>query len=284
MRIHPMAPVLGALITLLACRGEVVQQQSAERGKANMASAAPATGSRASGAEAWSRVASRTVFFGHQSVGGNLIDGMRDLMRENPSLKLNIVRGASPRAVEGPAFIETPIGDNGDPARKVADFERALAGTAPLDSGIALMKFCYLDVTPSTDVDSLFATYRAGIGRVRQAQPSLRLVHVTPPLTVSDPWAKGVVKRVLGRPTAHDLNAKRNRLGELMRREFGSRDAIFDLARIESTRADGSRSFVARGGDTTYTLAPEYTDDGGHLNPAGRRIAAAALLDVLAGL
>lgn len=282
MRIHRVAPVVGALITLVACRGEVVQQQT-ERGKA-AASTAAAPGVPASSPEAWSRVATRTVFFGHQSVGANVIDGMRDLMREHPSLRLNIVRGASPAAVEGPAFIETPIGDNGDPARKIADFERALTQAPAIDSGVALMKFCYLDVTPSTDVDSLFASYRAGVERVRQAQPSLRIVHVTPPLTVSDPWAKYVVKRALGRPTSHDLNAKRNRLGELMRQEYGARDAIFDLARIESTRPDGSRSFVMQGADTTYTLAPEYTDDGGHLNPTGRRLAAAALLDVLARL
>ena len=69
-----------------------------------------------------------------------------------------------------------------------------------------------------------------------------------------------------------------------IRETFAGREPLFDLAAVESTRPDGSRVFFERAGTPVYYLAPEYTNDGGHLIGAGRRSAAEALLATLAGI
>jgi lysophospholipase L1-like esterase len=78
------------------------------------------------------------------------------------------------------------------------------------------------------------------------------------------------------------LNAKRNEFNALLGQEFGAIDPIFDLAQIESTRPDGSRAYFQRSTESVFTLAPEWTYDGGHLNAAGRRVVAERFLAFLA--
>jgi len=98
-------------------------------------------------------------------------------------------------------------------------------------------------------------------------------VHVTAPLTRLESGPRFLVKRLLGKPTTRDANARRNRFNAMLREEYAG-EPMFDLAKVESTRPNGSRSFFNDGADVVYTLAPELTDDGGHLNAAGRRAAA----------
>jgi lysophospholipase L1-like esterase len=111
---------------------------------------------------------------------------------------------------------------------------------------------------------------------------------VTMPLTeaTAPNPVKSLVKRLIGRPEAHELgrNVKRNRFNDLLRHEYSGKEPLFDLAGIESTRPDSSRSYFTREGLRIYTLASEYSSDGGHLNALGRRVAAAQLLSFLAGL
>ncbi|HJQ19122.1 MAG TPA: SGNH/GDSL hydrolase family protein [Gemmatimonadaceae bacterium] len=230
------------------------------------------------------RLASRKIFFAHQSVGGNVLQGVADLLQENPGLSLRIVRSADPAAVSGPAIVETPIGENGDPSSKAAAFAASLANGLGVDRGIALYKYCYLDFGPTSDAARIFEEYQATVQRVRAANPTLTIVHVTVPLTVAESPVRHAMKRLLGRPAVRDVNAKRNEFNRLMRAAYGGKEPLFDLAAIESTRPDGSRSFEPRGRDTVFTLAPDYTDDGGHLNARGRRLAATQLLQLLASL
>jgi lysophospholipase L1-like esterase len=102
------------------------------------------------------------------------------------------------------------------------------------------------------------------------------------PLTTVESASKARVKRLLGRTTVRDVNAKRNRYNTLLRQAYAGREPLFDIAALESTHADGRRSFVAEKADTGYTLAEELTTDGGHLNERGQRVAAEGLLAVLA--
>jgi hypothetical protein len=53
---------------------------------------------------------------------------------------------------------------------------------------------------------------------------------------------------------------------------------------VESTRADGTREYATVNGKPVYALAPEWASDEGHLNAAGRRRAAEALLVTLASI
>lgn len=233
---------------------------------------------------AWDRLADKTIFFGHQSVGANIIEGIRDLMAPEPHPPIRIVQTSDPAAVRGPALVEFPIGRNGDPGSKIAAFAAALDAGVGRAGGVALFKYCYVDVLPSTDARAMFEEYRATVGALHTRYPALTIVHVTIPLTIAEGDVKAFVKRALGRQTHRDLNARRGEFNALLLREYGGREPVFDLARIESTRPDGSRAVLGRGAGAVYVLASEYTTDGGHLNEAGRRVAAAEFLELLATL
>lgn len=229
-------------------------------------------------------LATKRVFFGHQSVGNNIIQGIRDLASADPRLRLNIVKSSDPQSVTGPALVEFEIGQNGDPQSKVKAFAAVLNKGMGAQGGIAMYKFCYVDIDSATDVPKMFAGYREGISTLKAKYPSLKIVHITVPLTTVEPTAKAWVKSLLGRTTTQDMNVKRNQFNTLVRQTYAGTDPIFDLAEVESTHRDGSRSYFTRGNEKIYTLAPEFTADGGHLNDTGRRAAAERLLFVLAQL
>ena len=84
-------------------------------------------------------------------------------------------------------------------------------------------------------------------------------------------------------PLTTDPSKTRNDFNNVLRQAYSGKP-IFDLAEVESTRADGSRSYTVMNGETIYTLAPEYTTDGGHLNEVGRQAAAKRLLITLGNL
>jgi lysophospholipase L1-like esterase len=70
----------------------------------------------------------------------------------------------------------------------------------------------------------------------------------------------------------------------LLRKNYEGKEPVFDLARIESTRPDGTRETFTQDGKTYYALVPAYTKDGGHLNKLGRKKVAEQLLLLLVSL
>lgn len=227
---------------------------------------------------------SKKIFFGHKSVGNNILDGIRDLAASDPRLKLNIVRSPNPLSIPGPALVEFEIGQNGDPKSKIDAFAAILDKGYGAQGGIALFKFCYVDINSSTDIPGLFAQYRDSVTALRAKYPAWRPVHVTVPLAAVEPAARAWAKRLLGKTTTQDINLKRNQFNTLVRGTYSGTDSVFDLAEVESTKSDGSRSYFMRGNEKVYTLAAEYAADVGHLNRDGRRAAAQKFLAVIAGL
>jgi hypothetical protein len=219
----------------------------------------------------------RTIFFGHQSVGENLLEGVQDLAsREGVPLRIQETRGAALLAL-GHGL----IAENGDPLRKLRSFEEALGSGAVAD--VALMKFCYVDIGSDTDVAGLFARYQETLREMKARHPRTTFVHVTAPLTTVQGGARAIAKRVLGRPPAGLLeNARREEFNALMRKAYQGLEPLFDLAREESTGPDGSIEAVTWKGKSVPALHPAYTDDGGHLNQEGRLRAARALVAALA--
>ena len=230
--------------------------------------------------EALRRLSAQRVYFGHQSVGGNILAGLDSLLPSQQS-KLNVVKTRDLASVTGPAFVHFPVGRNEDPASKNADFLSVLDGRKSRDSAIALFKYCYVDVNLETDIDALFDGYRRTVAEVKSKHPDVTLVHVTLPLTTGQSGLKGFVKRVIGRPSTWDINQRRNRFNNQLRSEFAG-EPIFDLATLESTRPDGSREQATLRGETVYAMAPDYTPDGGHLNAEAQRRFAEQLVKVLA--
>jgi len=225
--------------------------------------------------------AERRIFFGHQSVGLNLLEGMQQLAKRE-GVSLRIVE-ARPPGVDAGTLAHAAMEENGDPLKKLRSFKRAFTSGAAAGADLAFLKFCYVDITADTDVSALFAAYRTTMAEVQAASPGTTFLHVTAPLQSVEGGIRGRLKRVLGRPlggTAH--NARREEFNELLRREYEGKAPLFDLARVESTRPDGSFETAPWNGREVRALVPAYTEDGGHLNGEGQLRAAEALVSVIA--
>jgi hypothetical protein len=235
---------------------------------------------------AWKELSEKKVYFGHQSVGFNIIDGIKDVMRENPKIKLNIVETSDSSEFNTPLFAHSRVGKNTDPKSKIDAFasfvEKGIGGKAD----IAFFKFCYVDVTARTDIDKVFDDYKTIMSRLKESYPRTKFIHMAVPLTVTKTSFKTWIKVTIKKKDIweYDDNIKRNRFNELLRKEYNGKEPVFDLAKVESTHPDGRMETFTKDGANYYSLVPNYTDDGGHLNEKGREIVAEQLLILLAGL
>lgn len=228
-----------------------------------------------------SRVRSMRIFFGHQSVGKNIVDGLQALATENAKYRLNIVESDTPEKIKGPVFSHFRVGSNMAPVSKIESF-RDNVSISGKSVNVALFKFCYVDVGPDTDVVKLFHEYKKTLADLERQFPNITFIHVTIPVKALDGGVKGVVKKVLGKSTGEAANISRTSYNDLLRKEYLGKAPIFDLAAVESTTPDGSRIQGEKNGARYEALYPLYTDDGEHLNRDGGKRAAMALLNTLA--
>ena len=230
-------------------------------------------------------LSSRRVFFGHHSVGGNILDGLRDLAAES-KVPLRIVEGTDASALgNGGGVLHAAVGQNEQPLSKLRAFDQALDGGLGKQVEVALFKLCYVDFTAETDVRALFDEYRRTLTALKERYPRVTFVHVTAPLTVTQTGAKGLLKNLLGKGAWGEReNARRHAYNELLRQFYQGSEPVFDLAALEARAEDGSFSSFNRDGRSWPRLVDAYTDDGQHLNGRGRRQVAAALAQLLAQL
>jgi len=230
----------------------------------------------------WGKLAGKKIFFGHQSVGYDIMEGVSALQKEHPSIRLAIVETTDSSRFDAPVFAHAQVGRNGDPDSKCEAFERYMDSGIGNRADIAFFKFCYVDINRKTDVGKVFESYKAMVRRVKTKYPGLILVHVTIPLTSSgyslEARMKAIAKRLLGKK---DMNIGRSELNERIRKEYSGSDRIFDLAAIESTSPMGESVTFTYKGRNYPCMYPGYTSDGGHLNGEGKRIAAEGLLQLL---
>lgn len=234
---------------------------------------------------AWKKLAEKRIYFGHQSVGQNIISGIGDVLRDNPQIKLSLVEHKGEGTLGPPQFAHSGIGANGAPKSKMEAFSALMDKSLGKSVNIAFFKFCYIDFDPSTDVEKVFLMYRETMGALQRKYPDTTFVHVTTPLMVLQKGPKAWIKSILGKPiSGYDDNIKRCRFNDMLRKEYMGKAPVYDLAAVESTFPDGRRATFEKDGHTTYYLVEDYTYDDGHLNETGRRIAAEQLLVLLAGL
>jgi hypothetical protein len=220
----------------------------------------------------WKKAVSKKVFFGHQSVGFNILDGVKILLKSNPNIKINIVQSAEPSALDKEGiWAHSTIGRNENPTSKIDDFIEKIENGIGHKSDIVFMKFCYLDITHDTDEKALFHAYKQAFKRLSAKYPKLKIAHVTVPLTKRQIGIKALVKKLIGKPlTGTTDNVKRDSFNSLLKKEFSGKDPIFDLAEAESAYVGGARETHTDNGRTYPALIPDYTYDGGHLNDVGK--------------
>lgn len=234
----------------------------------------------------WNRLADMRIYFAHQSVGWNMLAGIEDIQKRKPRVRLNIVESRDKPATTAGAFTHSGIGRNQHPFEKIDDFSKMVSEGAGAGTDIALVKLCYVDINDDRDVDALFKSYDEAMSRLRREHPNTVIVRVTSPLTTVERGPKARIKALLGRYLhGHAENANRERFNDMVRKSAADAGSpLLDLAKIESTLPDGTTATYMHAGRPVACLAERYTHDGGHLNDAGRMIAARDLLLLLAGI
>lgn len=247
--------------------------------------AAPVTISAAE----WQSLSRVKILFGHQSVGYNILEGVERIAASDSNAQFRIVHLKDPKDIEGSALWEFEAGQNTAPESKIADFWKHLEAGGGDRADVAMLKFCYVDVSETTDIPKLFDIYKGMVDQAKNRYAKLKIAHITMPLvsrqTGFQYWLKNIAKRAIGRPVrAVELNLKRNEFNELLRRQYGQIDPIFDLEKIESTGPNGERIVEVSNGKSFKSLSPDYTEDGGHLNERGQLVVAGEFLHFLAAI
>lgn len=273
-KIKSLSVVFIPLLLLIACEGGKMPEKSVSF--ANIKGIPEST---------WKKLSEKKIYFGHQSVGYNIVTGLKDVMKENPQIKLNIVETYDSDDFNAGIFAHSRVGYNRDPKSKCDALAFFMKKGLGEKTDIAFFKYCYVDITAKTDVDKVFNEYIDIMSRLKKTYLKTTFIHVTVPLTSIQTGVKAWVKKIIGKPLrGYNDNIKRNQFNRMIRKEFGGKDAIFDLAKIESTFPDGAMATFNKDGETFYSIVPEYTNDSGHLNEVGRKIVAEQLLLLLSSL
>ena len=235
---------------------------------------------------AWKKLSKKKIYFGHRSVGNNIIDGIKDVMKECTEIRLDIVEITDPSGLDSALFAHSKVGKNGDPKSKIDAFARLMEQKIGGKADIAFFKFCFADINAKIDIYKVFAEYKNMMLRLKNKYPKTTFVHVTVPLVTTKTTWKTWIKKLIKKEFIweYDHNVARNKYNELVRKKYDGNEPVFDLAKIESTYPDGRRAEFKRNGERHYSLVPDYTHDGGHLNATGRKKVAEQLLILLANL
>jgi len=226
---------------------------------------------------------SRTVLFGHQSVGAGIVEGLRRQAQARGA-PLRIVEARAGAPLERRTLAHAYLAQNGDPVGKLAAFEALMAASESAPPDVAIFKLCWADFGPATDVDRLFAAYQATFDRLARRFPRTAFLHLTTPLTTVQGGTRAMLKRLLGKAPYGELeNARREAFNDLLRARHRGAE-LLDLARLEAEDPRGGLATHPVEGKPVLALAGENTDDGGHLNPAAQDRVAKALAVAIAKL
>jgi len=225
----------------------------------------------------FSSLKNRKVYFGHQSVGLNIITGLNSLIQKNKNLEF--IKIITPEEYSNLIiledsnfyFIHSKIGQNMYPETKFEDFISKLEILNDIDA--AFVKLCYIDINRNTDVHRLYNKYLETYDLLGNKYNRIKFIYFTSPLTTRQDYLIRTIKSLLGRP---DHNIKRNQFNRLLRETESIN--LFDIAYYES-HYDGDVATLKN----EYLLR-KYSDDNRHLNKLGSEKVAIQLLVYLNNL
>jgi len=233
--------------------------------------------------EKWESLSLKKIYFAHQSVGSNLIEGISMHMSNDSDVKLKIVEGNGPNLFSQAVFAHSKSGKNHDPISKIDAFVNTMDGGIGELVDIAGLKFCFVDFKKSTDIEEVFNYYKTKILYLKRKYPTVIFFHFTVPLSTNQGILKSLLKKVLGRETRLENNYARMRFNQLVLKEF-DKGRVFDIAEVESTYPDGKREFSFVGSEKVYSMVKLYSSDGGHLSEYGKDLIGGQFLLFLADL
>jgi hypothetical protein len=269
--------LLSVLVVLVVATAAVVIEFRRDKSMPIQGSATPVIT-----ADDLAKVDRTRVFFGHQSVGMNILDGVPGVFAAHDVAAPPIEQGRTDPGPQGGFISHEFIGENEQPFLKIEAFEKAMRGGMAGKVDVALMKFCYIDFTPETDVDALFARYSDTMTGLEKDYPAVTFIHATVPLMTEPGLVDWLKSKVRGNDRyGRSENVVRERFNTLMVNEYGDRQ-LFNLAAVESTGPDGTMGLRTYDGQEYFALHSGYASDRGHLNQQGSEIAATAFLQAIA--
>jgi len=228
----------------------------------------------------WDALAKKKIYFGHQSVGYNIMEGVENIVRQMPEIKLNIRKAISAEDFNEPVFAHSPVGQNKDPYSKIDGFKKLMESGIADKVDIAFFKFCYVDIVKDTDLDDIFSYYSKVLTELQNKYPNVKFIHCTVPLNATPQGIRTKIKRLLGKNTWTDEdNISRNLFNNRLKEKYGG--GVFDIALYEATKLDGSINSFNQGDKAYLSMVSEYTTDGGHLNEVGQLLIAERLIKFL---
>ncbi len=238
--------------------------------------------------EKWQQLAEKKIYFGHQSVGYNILQGVKEIQEQNPEITLRIVETRDGSEGSG-ALHHSKIGSNGKPFAKIKDFQELVADNFDGQADIAFFKFCFVDMEDGADISAIFSQYKQTMADLEKKYPDTVFVHITVPLLKKEETGvlhqlKKTFRKKKKSFFDNRHNVVRNNYNKLLMEQYQNQQPFFDLARIESTDRQGQREYFTVDGKENYALVPEYTNDGGHLSGTGRAVVAEQFLIFLASL
>jgi hypothetical protein len=222
------------------------------------------------------------ILFGHQSVGSNILQGVGSVYASAGRPAPAIVETREPVGGATGGIRHAHVGVNGDPLGKIDDFAALVDGPLGATVDIALLKFCYDDITAGSEVEVVFDAYAREMARLEREHPDVTFLYTTVPLT-TDRGLRAGIKALLGRPDRAGPadNVARARYNELVRERYAASGRLFDIAAVETT-VDGRATERSLDGQTYDVLNLAFAADPGHLNDSGARAAAGALIELVA--
>lgn len=214
----------------------------------------------------------KRVFFGHQSIGGQVMKGVTAFTRQ---AGLGTPTYPDPTATSlprtGGLFAQSHVGRNGQPFDKLADFDRILRSGVGSQIDVAVFKFCYADIrTRTNDPVAVFNAYRSTMSALERDFPNVTFIYATEPI-------------VMAANSDAPNNIPRGVFNNLVRAEYGATGRIWDIAAIQSTTFDGTRVLGTYQGQTFEALNPAFAaPDQRHIYGAGETAAAGPLLELIA--
>ncbi len=241
--------------------------------------------------EYWEKLSQKTIFFAHQSIGDEIIEGLKETVKEHEFISLNIVELTDQYVFDKPALVHTRLGQCRYPQSKIEGFRDILDNRIGSSVDIAFMKFCYMDVTFESDAEVLFLQYCQTIEGLKNRFPNIKFLHVSVPIGSKVRKKRTILresaKMLIGRPSALDDNLRRMQYNRLLTNSY-SGSGLFDFALIESLNSKNRKTFTTvMGTEGVAVKACEYSDyDRGfaHLNLMGSKKTAEQLLITLANL
>lgn len=217
----------------------------------------------------------KRIYFGHQSVGFDIIRGIELLQEQYAFDKFVIFESKDSDAFSSYRFFgHNRIGKNGSPKEKLDAFTAFIDTTLNGNVDIAFLKFCYSDIFRDTDIEDVFQYYVSEISLLSEKYPHIKFLHVTVPLRKNKSGIRSFLSGIIGR----NHNIRREQYNDLIRKHY-DRKEVFDLAAYEYQYPDGRIEKNLAG---VKSIIPAYTYDGGHLTDTGAKVMAAELLRLMA--